>query len=155
MLILRPYTQDDWPALKLHQYPGMSEGELKNLISDFNTGVYNGCKMQMLAVESGGALVGYVSLFEQEDGSASEGVEIYPPYRRHGFAFAALQQLFAQTTYTTITAQIRKDNGASLALHHKLGFQIVDEFVNRRSHPVYSLSLSLQQEIATAFQASQ
>ena len=155
MLILRPYTQDDWPILALHQYPGMSENELKNLIADFNAGVYNGCKMQMLAVEVDGTLVGYVSLFEQGDGSASEGVEIYPPYRRRGLAYAALQQLFAQTTYHTITAQIRKDNNASLALHRKLGFQIVAEFVNKRGHPVYSLSLSFEQEIATGLRPSQ
>ena len=143
MLILRPYSQDDWPVLKLHQYPDMSEKEIIRLISDFNTGVYNGHKMQMLAAENQGTLVGYVSLFEQENGIASEGVEIYPPYRRRGFAFDALQQLFAQTTYHTITAQIRRDNAASLALHSKLGFRIVDEFFNRRGHPVYSLSLSL------------
>ena len=155
MLILRPYSQDDWPALKLHQCPGMSEDEIKNLISDFNSGVYNGRKMYMLAIEADGTLVGYASLFDQGDGSASEGVAIYPPYRRRGFAFAALQQLFAQTVYHTITAQIRKDNTASLALHSKLGFRIVDEFVNKRGHSVYSLSLSFHQEIATSLRSSQ
>ena len=143
MLLLRPFTQDDWPILKQHQYPGMSEEEIKQLIADFNNGVYSGHRIQILAVEADGTLVGYVSLLDQGDNTASEGVEIFPTYHRQGFAFAALQQLFAQTTYHTITAQIQKDNDASLALHRKLGFRIIDEFVNRRGHPVYFLSLSL------------
>lgn len=155
MLILRPYTQDDWSVLALHQYPTMLEPEIKNLISEFNSGSYHGQHFQMLAVEHDDTLVGYVSLLEQTPGIASEGVEIYPPYRRRGFAFAALQKLFSQTTYHTITAQIRADNSASLALHNKLGFHVVDEFVNRRGHSVYSLSLVLPQEIATSFRSWQ
>ena len=155
MVILRPFLYNDWPVLKQHQYPGMSEEEIKKLISDFNSCIYQSRQVQVLAVESNGALVGYVSLYEQENDAASEGVEIFPPYRRQGFAFEALQQLFAQTFYRTITAQIRKDNTASLALHSKLGFQIVDEFVNRRGHPVYLLSLSPHQEIATSLRSSQ
>ena len=155
MVILRPFMYNDWPVLKQHQYPGLSEKEIKTLISDFNSGIYQGLRLQMLAVESNGTLVGYVSLYDQGNGTASEGVEIYPSCRRQGFAFAALQQLLAQAAYHTIIAQIRKDNAASLALHSKLGFQIVDEFVNKRGQPVYSLSLSLHQKIAMGLRPSQ
>ena len=155
MVRLRSFTQNDWAVLVEYQYPAMSEEDAKSLISEFNSGTSQGRRVQMLAVEHEGILVGYVSLYEQGNGTASEGVEIYPPYRRQGFAFAALQQLFAQTTYHTITAQIRKNNAASLALHSKLGFQPVDEFVNRRGHPVYSLFLALHQEIATGLRPSQ
>ena len=155
MVTLRPYTQSDWPTLVQYQYPGMSEEDATALILEFNAGTSQGRRLQMLAVENKGILVGYVSLFEQGNGIASEGVEIYPPYRCQGFAFEALQQLFAQTSYRTITAQIRKNNTASLALHSKLGFQIVDEFVNRRGHPVYALSLSLHQEITTSLRSWQ
>lgn len=144
MVTLRQYTPDDWPVLVQHQYPGMPESEAKKLISEWNSGTYDGRPFQMLAAEHNGVLVGYVSLFEQEPGVASEGVEIYPPYRRRGFAFGAVSQLLASAhEYHTITAQIRKDNTASLGLHAKLGFRIVDEFVNRRGHPVYSLCLAL------------
>lgn len=150
MLILRPFHPDNWPVLAQYQYPEMSEAEIKALISEFNSGSYNGRRFQMLAAENDGILVGSVSLFEQEPGIASEGVEIYPPYRRQGYAYAALKLLWEQSQgYHTITAQIRKDNTASLALHRKLGFEIVNEFVNRRGHPVYSLSLTLRQGFAT------
>ena len=156
MLTLRPFHPDDWPVLAHHQHPGMSETEIKNLISEFKASTHNGHRFQMLAIENGGALVGYVSLLELEDGVGSEGVEIYPPYRRQGFAFSAIRQLLEQVQgYHTITAQIRQDNHASLALHQKLGFQIDSAFVNKRGHPVYSLSLALSQEIATSLCASQ
>lgn len=149
MVTLRLYTPDDWPVLVQYQYPGMPEAEAKKLIAEFNTGTYNGRRFQMLAIESDGILVGYVSLLELENGVGSEGVEIYSPYRRQGLAFSAISQLLEQAQgYHTITAQIRKDNIASLALHKKLGFWIDSEFVNRRGHPVYTLSLALSQEIS-------
>lgn len=151
MLTLRPYCQSDWPVLIQYQYPTITKAEARQLISDYNSGYYNNDRVQMLAIERNGILVGYISLLEQAPGIASEGVEIYPPYRRQGFAYRALQQLLSQTTaYHTITVQLRKDNIASLALHKKLGFQITEEFVNRRGHEVYTLSLTLCQEIATA-----
>lgn len=144
MLILRPFVQADWPVLVHYQYPSMTEAQATQLIADYNSGLYNGRKILMLAVEFHSSVVGYVSLLDLGDGTASEGVEIYPPYRRQGLAFSALRQLLEHTIgYHTITAQIRKDNIASLALHKKLMFQITGEFVNRRGHEVYSLSLAL------------
>ena len=156
MLILRQYTSADWPVLVRHQYPNMSESEAKKLIADFNEGLHAGRRIQILAVENDKHLVGYVSLYEQADGVASIGVEVYPPYRRQGFAFTALQMLLSQAAgYHTIVSQVRTDNTASLALHHKLGFQICEKFTNRRGHEVYFLSLSLSQEIATSLRSSQ
>ena len=144
MLILRPFVQADWPVLVHYQYPSMTEAQATQLIADYNSGFYNGRKILMLGIESNNTLVGYVSLLDLGDGTASEGVEVYPPYRRQGLAYAALRQLLEQPTgYHAITAQIRKDNIASLALHKKLMFQITGEFVNRRGHDVYSLSLTL------------
>ena len=154
MLTLRLYTQADWPVLVRYQYPTITETEAKQLIRNYNLGYYDNKKFQMLAIEYDGTLIGYTSLLEQAPGIASEGVEIYPPYRRQGFAYSALRQLLEQATaYHTITAQIRKSNTASLALHKKLGFQITEEFINQRGHEVYSLTLYL--EIATSLRSSQ
>ena len=147
MVILRSFTQDDWPVLKQHQYPGMTEVECKKLISEFRSGSYNGNPVYILAVQSGDTIVGYVSLLGQSDQAASEGIEIYIPYRRNGYGYHALNLLFdfaKQHGYLAITAQIRKDNEASLALHHKLGFEILSEFINKRGNTVFSLEKSLQ-----------
>ena len=116
------------------------------MITQWNTCQYNGRYFEMLAVEADGSIVGYVSLFDQGNRTASEGVEIYLPYRRKGFAFSALKQLGDHAKhlgYDTMTAQIRQDNIASIALHEKLGFAITGSFTNKRGNPVYSLSLAL------------
>ena len=146
MLTLRSFTPEDWPVLSEHQYPGMPEAEAKQLIADFNRGNYQGHRCFTLAVCDSNRIVGYVSLLEADDGSASEGVEIYPPYRRRGYARAAVTQvlnLAAQWGCKTVTAQIRKDNVASLALHDQLGFVITHEFVNKRGNPVLELTKKL------------
>ena len=156
MLILRPYTLIDWPVLSQYQYPGISESEAKSIITQWNTRQYDGRYFETFAIEVGKSIVGYISLLEQEAGTASIGVEVYPPYRRQGFAYSALKLLFEQTTeFHTITSQVRTDNTASLALHDKLGFHITERFTNRLGHDVFTLSLSLPQEIATSLRSSQ
>lgn len=146
MITLRPFASHDWPVLSAHQYPGMPEAEARSLIDQWNTKSYNGLFFEMLAIDCDGRIVGYVSLFAQADGSVSEGVEVYPPFRQQGHAFAAVTQLLEHAGslgYQRITAQIRQDNAPSLALHKKLGFRITGEFVNKRGNPVYSLEKSL------------
>ena len=124
----------------------MSEAEIKYMIQQWNTSRFDGRYFEMLAIISDSSIVGYTSLLDQGNCIASEGVEIYTPYRRQGFAYTALTQLFQrakQLGYHTITAQIRQNNTASLALHEKLGFEITGQFTNKRGNPVYSLSLTL------------
>jgi len=116
------------------------------LIAEFNEPTYQGKFHKLLAIADDAQIVGYVSLIEQADGIASIGVEVYGPFRRRGYAYAAVSQLLVFSdllNYHTVTAQVRKDNAASLALFEKLGFQITEEFINRRGHPVYTLSRTL------------
>ena len=146
MVTLRPFTPDDWLVLAQYQYPGMTESDAKKLISEFNTGTFQGHRCETLAVDNGSCIVGFVSLLAQEDVSASEGVEIYPPYRRRGYACEAVTALLKRAEvlgYQAVTAQIRQDNAASLALHKKLGFVVTADFINKRGNPVYSLEYSI------------
>lgn len=116
------------------------------LIAQWDTKQYAGQYFEQLAMISDEQIVGYVSLFGQSDHIASEGVEVYAPYRRKGFAYEALVMLIHHAKnlgYRTMIAQIRQDNHASLALHEKLGFVITGQFTNKRGNPVYTLSLSL------------
>ena len=134
-MILRPFVPDDWPVLSLHLYPAMPE-----------TGLYDGKRFEQLAIEVSGLVVGYVSLLEQTEGIVSEGIEIIPDQRRKGAASQALRLLLPYARdlgYHTMIAQVRQDNVASLALHKKLGFQISEQFVNKRGNPVYTVSLDI------------
>ena len=145
-MILRPFSSNDWPVLSENQYPGMQEKDIQSFITQWNTRQHDGKYFEMLAIDVDGRIVGYVSLYAQDDSSVSEGVEICTPFRRQGFACTAVSLLLQYAKdlgFQTVTAQIRQDNVASLALHDKLGFQIVDSFINKRGNPIHSLVRSL------------
>ena len=61
-------------------------------------------------------------------------------YRRKGYAFEAMKQAYEYAKkrgYKIATAQIRKDNIASIQLHKKLGFALDREMINKRGNEVY------------------
>lgn len=146
MTSLRAFRPDDWQVVVKYHYPGMGQDDALKLIDDFNAPTYQGKFHKLKAIDSDRQVVGYVSLIEQAEGVVSAGVEVYAPFRRQGYAYAALLQLFALSklhNYHTVSAQVRKDNAASLALCEKVGFTIVNESVSKRGNPVYNLTKSI------------
>ena len=146
MIYLRSFRSCDWQVITQYQYPGMDQAEAVKLIDEFNEPTYHGKSHKISAIADDAQIVGYVSLMEQADGIASIGVEVYGPFRRHGYAYAAVSQLLVFSdllNYHTVTAQVRQDNAASLALFKKLGFAIVDDGMSRRGNPVYNLTKSI------------
>ena len=80
----------------------------------------------MFAVLRAGEIVGSVSLAERTNSAASIGAEIYPAFRRRGFAYEASLLLFdraKQLGYRVIQNQIRTDNTASIRLNEKLSVE--------------------------------
>ena len=145
-MILRPFTFGDCPVILKYQYPDSSAEEIKEMILQWNTRQYDGRYFEMLAIENDGDIVGYVSVFALSDNAVSEGIEIYAPYRRKGFASTAIAMLFRYVKalgYATVTGQVRQDNAASIALHKKCGFQITNSFCNRRGHLVFTFAIEL------------
>lgn len=145
-MILRPFTSIDCPVILKYQYPDSSVEEIKEMILQWNTRQYDGRYFEMLAIENDGDIVGYVSVVAQNDNTVSEGVEIYAPYRRQGFAYLAVAMILEHIKirgYSLVTAQVRRDNAASVALHHKLGFRVVDSFRNPKGNWVYTFSKEL------------
>ena len=142
MIVLRPFSPGDWPVLSQYQYPGISQDDAINLIAEFNAPTYQGKFQKFYAVENETQIVGYVSIIEQSDGVVSVGAEIYLPFRRQGFAYGAIMQLFDLSKsmgYHTASGQVRQDNTASLALCRKLGFSTVGDAISSRGKPVYNL----------------
>jgi 8-oxo-dGTP diphosphatase len=100
---------------------------------------HEGRYYEQFAVYANGCFVGTVSLFEHADGTVCDGVDIFPPFRRCGFAAKALSLLMnvaRERGYAVQTAQIRTSNAASIALHRKLGFKPGDIWVNRKGNEV-------------------
>ena len=146
MIVLRPFSPGDWPVLSQYQYPGISQGDAINLIAEFNAPTYQGKFQKFYAVENETQIVGYVSIIAQSEGIVSVGAEIYPPFRKQGYAYNAVMQLFAISKsmgYHTAAGQVRQDNTASLALCNKLDFAVVNESISQRGRPVYNLVKSI------------
>lgn len=146
MISLRSFHQSDWNVIVQYQHPDMHQAQAIKLIEEFNAPTYQGKFHKLLAIQSDTQVVGYVSLIETAARTVSIGVEVYTPFRRQGYAYAAISQLLTIVNaynYHTATGQVRKDNTASLALCRKLGFSIVSEGVSKRGKPVYNLVKSI------------
>ncbi|MBE7001543.1 MAG: GNAT family N-acetyltransferase [Ruminococcaceae bacterium] len=143
MLILRSFCQSDWNVIVQYQHPDMDQEQAVALIAEFNAPTYHGKFHKLLAIADGDQVVGYVSLIETEANTVSIGAEVYAPFQRQGYAYAAILQLLTMANaygYHTAAGQVRKDNTASLALCKKLGFAIVNEGISKRGRPVYNLT---------------
>ena len=146
MISLRSFHPCDWQVITKYQYPDMGQTDAVKLIAEFNAPTYQGKVHKLLAITDKDQVVGYVSFIEAESRVASIGVEVYAPFRRQGYAYAAISQLLTIANacgYNTATGQVRKDNTASLALCRKLGFTIISEGISKRGKPVYNLSKSI------------
>lgn len=146
MIHLRSFRPSDWQIITKYQHADMMQADAVKLIDEFNAPTYGNKFQKLLAIADNEQIVGYVSLIEQNDGIVSIGVEVYAPFRRQGYAYAGISQLFIMANaydYHTATAQVRQDNTASLALCKKLGFAIINEGISKRGNPVYNLIKSI------------
>jgi len=123
---LRPFTQEDISTLQCQHYPKHSYAELKSILSDWSKKTIDNKYFEMLAVVRDEKVVGMISLYEHSEHIVSCGPEIFEEYRGQGFGFRAMEialDMAKNKGYEIATAQIRKDNVASIELHKKLGFE--------------------------------
>lgn len=136
-LSIEPITEANLPVIAYYQ--NTTAEALAPMLMASQIKRHEGRYYEQFAIWANGCHVGLVSLFEQEDGTVSDGVDVFPPFRRCGFAHQALTRLLdvaRQRGFAVQTAQIRTDNTASIALHGKLGFVPGKTWINRRGHEV-------------------
>lgn len=134
---LAPLTEEDLPVIA--DYQNTTAEALAPMLAASRARCHEGRYYENFGVRVEGRLVGMVSLFEQEDGTVCDGVDVFPEFRRCGFAYQALTQLMTvarERGFSVQSAQIRLDNAASIALHGKLGFVPGEAWINRRGHEV-------------------
>ena len=141
LISIRHFSDTDASIIRSRRYPDMEEKAIRSMIHEWNAGSFNGVFFEMFAVLHGEEIVGSVSLTEHSKSVASIGAEIYPAFRRMGFAYKANLLLFdlaKQLGYRVIQNQVRTDNTASILLNEKLGFES-DRYIyrNRKDHSVY------------------
>ena len=112
---------------------------VEELIREWNQKSYQGAYFEMFAVLCGLQPVGRISLYERE-GSISAGPEIIEEYRQKGVGAAALTLALDHAKmlgYAEATAQVRKNNTASIRLHKKCGFTLSGECVTSRGNEAF------------------
>ncbi len=128
-------------------YPDMADHEFAKMLAASSAQCWQGRFYRAFVIRMGAEAVGRMSLIGGEDGSVSEGVEVFDAHRRRGVATAAMKQLIdwaASLGFMRLTGQIRTDNAASIALHRRLGFTIDCTHFNRRGREVHEVSLPLR-----------
>ena len=126
MTELRHFRPEDAEIVRRSLYPDADDAEAAGLIDEWNAGVWQGKPFEMLAVLSGGRIVGQASLLEHSPSVVSAGIEISAAERNRGLgtgALAALISLAKEKGYRIMLDQVRWDNRASIRLHEKLGFE--------------------------------
>lgn len=146
MVSLRRFNDSD--ASILSQFvTDMSVEEITDMIRDWNSPESHGKYFEMFAIISGGGIVGTVSLYRLSDSVVSIGPEVFPEFRRQGFAKEAM--LLAMETakskgYKIVSQQIKSDNAASIALHKSLGFETDGYgYTNKKGREVFIFLKSL------------
>ncbi|MBQ9112253.1 MAG: GNAT family N-acetyltransferase [Clostridia bacterium] len=140
MIILRSFNDDDISTLKKNIFTDKSSEEIYSVLKEWNTFTFNGKYFEMLAIVEDDNVVGSVSLYQHNDYIISAGPEIFSEYRRNGYAYKAMKQAceYAKKQgYKIATAQIRKNNTASIRLHEKLGFVLDCELINKQGNEIY------------------
>ncbi len=132
--------KEDAETVRKHQYPDMTVEEIERMIEDWNSGVFEGRRFEMLAVTEDGRITGSASLLEHSKSVVSLGIEIFSEERGKGIASGVMPLLLErarETGYRAVLDQVRTDNAASIRLHEAFGFE-TDGYVyrNRRDREI-------------------
>ncbi len=126
MILLRNFQKEDAPSLQQHGYSTLTIEQIESLICDWDKKLFNGKYFEMFAIVSDGEIVGLISLYQHSSEVVSIGPEVFPEYRRKGFAKEAMLraiQLAKENGFKIVSQQIRVNNTASIALHTSIGFE--------------------------------
>lgn len=146
MIVLRHFNDNDISTLRENVLFKSSDSEIIETIKLWNTFEFNGKYFEMFAVCKDNLIVGTISLYQHDDDTIGIGPEIFYVFRKKGYASIAMKQALEYTKkkgYRIATAQIRKDNTASIKLHEKLGFVLTGETTSRRGNAVFVYLKSL------------
>ena len=139
MIHPRNFNENDIEVLK-RMSPSKTENEILLMLNEWNKHEFNRKYSEKLAVCCESSVIGYIFLYQHNEYIISAGPEIFEEYRCKGYAYEAMKQAYnyaKASGYKIATAQIRKDNVASIRLHEKLGFILDCEMLNKRGNEVF------------------
>lgn len=143
MIGLRSFDTADLSVLREHVLKKYSDSDIIKTIYEWNTQQYSGKYFEMLAICLDNTVIGAISIYQKDHNTISIGPEIFPTFQRNGYANIAMRQALSYAKFRgfkVATAQIRKNNIASISLHEKLGFKLDSETLNRHGNEVFNYS---------------
>ena len=135
-----PFARADFPALTGTAYGDMPPQAQRKMLEESEGRTHDGRYFEVFTLKDGDTAVGFASLYEQEKGVVSVGLEIRAPFRRRGYATRAAEPIAALLTekgFSAIRTHVRTDNEASLRLHEKLGFVRTGRHTTDKGTEVY------------------
>ena len=139
MITLRNFNDNDIGVLK-RMSPSKTENEISLMLTKWNKREFNGKYSETFAICKEDTVVGCIFLYQHNEYIISAGPEIFEEYRCKGYAYEAMRQAYdyaKKSGYKIATAQIRKNNIASIRLHEKLGFILDCEMLNKRGNEIF------------------
>ncbi|MBR7101918.1 MAG: GNAT family N-acetyltransferase [Clostridia bacterium] len=139
MITLRNFNENDIEVLK-RMSPSKTENEISLMLNKWNKREFNGKYSETFAICKEDTVVGCIFLYQHNEYIISAGPEIFEEYRCKGYAYEAMRQAYdyaKKSGYKIATAQIRKNNIASIRLHEKLGFILDCEMLNKRGNEIF------------------
>ena len=122
-----------------------SKDELIQKIKSMNTKKYHGNYYEMFGILNDNVLVGTFSFYQREidksENAVYLGVEISASNRKKGFATKAIMMAFEFARgkgYEKIFSQASVYNDASVNLHKKCGFEVIEKTINSKGNEVYN-----------------
>ena len=158
MVSYRKLTEDDCEFILEHwvgnsavfSKANMTKAQLWQMIQHMNSQKYNGNYYEMFGILNEDILVGTFSFYQRDCDLEAEavclGVEIDVNNRRQGFATSAVLmslEIAKEKGFEKMVSQARTYNIASVNLHKKCGFKIVEKVINVRGHEVYNFEYVL------------
>ena len=124
--------------------------ELLAKIKDMNKKQYNGNYNEWFGLLNDNVLVGSFSFYQREmdipENAVWFGIEIDRENRGKGFGTQAVFMAFdiaKEKGFDKILSQTGTDNIASIKLHEKCGFEIIEKTVNSKGNEVYNFLKTL------------
>jgi len=139
------FILQNWVGHSVVFSDGLRKNDLLAMIAAMNTKKHNGNYYEMFGILSEGILVGTFSFYQQEqniqESAVYLGIEIAKGSRGRGLATNTAHiavEIAREKGFAKILSQARVSNTASVKLHKKCGFEIVDKAVSANGHEVYN-----------------
>jgi len=152
MLSYRNLVEDDcefilqnWVGNSVIFRKSLGKDELLSMIKSINTKQYDGNYYEMFGLLNDNILVGTFSLYQREcdipENAVFFGIEVDKSKRMKGFATNAAFMAFKvakEKGYEKIFSQAGASNIASVKMHEKCGFDIIEKAINKKGNEVYN-----------------